>query len=109
MLIASASLNPLQSNHGAICDQGGVTNERRSSGSSGRSGGIDHAWYGKIGVWDSTDTLEVRIKDETMTREFRLKIRESRFAANKKRWRGKGGLLLTSKKCTISHERYGDG
>ena len=44
-----------------------------------------------------------------MTREFRLKIRESGFAAYKKRWRGKGGLLLTSKKCNISHERYGDG
>ena len=51
----------------------------------------------------------MRIKNETMTREFRLKIRESRFAANKKRWRGKGGFLLTSKKFNISHDRYSDG
>ena len=64
---------------------------------------------GLFGVWDRIDTLGVRIKNETMTRDFRLKSRESEFVANKKRWRGKGGLLLTSKKCNISHERYGDG
>ena len=64
---------------------------------------------GLFGVWDRIDTLGVRIKYETMTRELRLKSRESRFAVNKKRWRGKGGLLLTSKKCNISHERCGDG
>ena len=51
----------------------------------------------------------MRIKDETMTREFRIKIRESGFAAYKKRWRGKGGLLLTSKKSNISNGRDGYG
>ena len=109
MIIAPASLNPLQSSQGVICDQGGVTKERRSYGSSGSEGGIDHAWYGKIGVWGRTDTLGLRIRDATMTREFRLKNRESGFVAYKKRWRGKGGLLLTPKKGNISNERYSDG
>ena len=90
-----------------ICDQGGVKDERKSFGSSGSEGGIDHTWYGKISVWGRTYALGVRIKDETMTREFRIKIRESRFAAYKKRWRGKGGLLLTSKKCNLSKWRDG--